>query len=133
MTELEFLIPRRPMSLQGNRANLRAWKEFVAGEAKTAWGARHPIRTGELHLTLAYLSGVQPADVDNIIKPIQDALVGLVLADDSLIVAVESHRRLLTGSFDPMRLPPLLLQGLLTGRECVYVRLRDAQPLEELL
>jgi hypothetical protein len=121
------------MSLQGNRANLRTWKEFVARRANTAWGVRPPIQTGELHLTLVYLSGVQPADVDNIIKPIQDALVGLVLSDDSLIVAVESHRRLLTGSFDPMRLPPLLLTGLLTGRECVYVRLRDAQPLEELL
>ena len=133
MTELEFLMLRRPMSLQGNRANLRTWRDFVASQARRAWGDRHPIRRGELHLTLVYLCGVQPADADNIIKPIQDALVGLVFADDGLIVAVESHRRLLTGSFDPKRLPPLLLHGLLTGKECVYVRLRDAQPLEELL
>lgn len=102
-------------------------------QAQKAWGDRNPVRTGDLHLTLVYLCGAQPADADNIIKPIQDALVGLVLGDDNLIVAVESHRRFLTGSFDPMRLPPLLIQGLLTGKECVYVRLRDAQPLEELL
>ena len=72
-----------------------------------------------------------PIDTDNIIKPIQDALVGPVLADDRLVIDVECHRRLITGMFEPTRLPALLRQGLLAGKECVYVRLRDAQPLEE--
>ncbi len=134
MKELEFLIPRRPLSLQtGSRKNLQAWKRFVAGEAEKAWGGQSPVAAVDLHLTLVYLSGTHPADVDNIIKPIQDALVGPILADDRLVVDVESHRRLITGMFEPARLPALLRQGLLAGKECVYVRLRDAQPLEELL
>lgn len=134
MTDFELLILRRPLSLQtGSRKNLQAWKRFVAGEAEKAWGDQSPVASADLHLTLVYLSGIHAADADNIIKPIQDALVGPVLADDRLVVDVESHRRLITGMFEPTRLPALLRQGLLAGKECVYVRLRDAQPLEELL
>ena len=38
-----------------------------------------------------------PADIDNSIKPIQDALVGVVLADDFQVTDVDSHRRFLSG------------------------------------
>ncbi|HIG48948.1 MAG TPA: RusA family crossover junction endodeoxyribonuclease [candidate division Zixibacteria bacterium] len=34
-----------------------------------------------------------PVDTHNIIKPIQDGLVGLVYDDDLLVTDVESHRR----------------------------------------
>jgi hypothetical protein len=64
----EFLIPRRPLSLQTrNRKNYQAWKLFVAAEARNVWGNRPLIRSGGLHLTLVYLSRRNPPDVDNII------------------------------------------------------------------
>jgi hypothetical protein len=74
-----------------------------------------------------------PPDTDNIVKPIQDALIGLVLSDDSLVTDVESHRRNLTTVFDLARLPSLLVQGIAQQMECVYVRVADAQPIEDLL
>lgn len=89
--------------------------------------------SGDLRLTLVYLCDVFPPDTDNIIKPIQDALEGVVMVDDILVADVESHRRYRTDEFDLTRLPPLLGQGLLTGAECVYVRLVDSEPLEDLL
>lgn len=134
MTDFEFLITHRPVSLQTrSRRNLQSWKRVVATEARKHWGAHPPVDAADMHLTLVYLYDGAPIDADNIIKPIQDALVGPVLADDRLVIDVESHRRPIAGPFDLLRLPALLRQGLLARKECVYVRLRDAHPLEELL
>ncbi len=128
----EFLIPRRRLSLQANRQRLQAWKNFVRAQAASLWN-RPVIQTGDLQLTLVYLCDVSPPDTDNIVKPIQDALVGLVFADDALIADVESHRRALTSTFDLTRLPQLVLLGIASGQECVYVQVSSSRPLEEYL
>ena len=72
-------------------------------------------------------------DVDNIIKPIQDALVGLIYNDDLLISDVESHRRPLTGVFEIAKYPNLLVNGIMSGSECVYVRISESELLENYL
>lgn len=128
----EFLIPRRPLSIQAKGKNRQKWKLFVYNEAKKSW-KNNNISTSNLHLTLVYLFDSDPADVDNIIKPIQDALIGLVYSDDSLITDVEAHRRSLSGTFDITRCPQALLKGINSGKECVYVRISDAKALEEYL
>ncbi len=92
-----------------------------------------PIATGDLQLTLVYLCGDAPPDADNIVKPIQDALAGLVYSDDSLITDVESHRRSLSGVFDLTQLPQLVTDGIFNGEECVYVRVSRSRQLEEYL
>ena len=129
----EFLIPDRPVSLQTrNRENLRQWKAYVTSEAAKSW-AGSAVSDGNLQPTLIYLCGDDPVDIDNIIKPIQDALVGLVYTDDILITDVESRRRPLAGTYDVARCPVQLLQGIATGDECVYVRLSDQPILEDKL
>ena len=135
MEPCEFLMSKRPVSLQTKRrANLQAWKRFVAAEAMKAWGARAPVATPlPLRCSIVYLCDSAPADIDNIIKPIQDALVGLVIGDDFLISDVDSHRRFLTDPIDVTFLPPLLQAGVAGGNECVYVRVCDALPLRSYL
>lgn len=134
MLPFEFLIERRPVSLQAkNRANLQAWKTFVRGEAAKAWGDKPPVKAVALRFTLVYLCDDSPADTDNIIKPIQDALVGLVFEDDGLVSDVDSHRRFISEGIDIGSLPPLLRNGVIGGGECVYVRVSLAQPLESYL
>lgn len=91
------------------------------------------IQAGDLHLTLVYLCGLAPPDTDNIVKPIQDALVGLVFSDDALIRDVESHSRSLVGTFDLTSLPSLVAAGVTSNQECVYVKVSDSLPLEEYL
>lgn len=130
--EFEFLIPRRPVSLQTkNRANLQAWKTYVRSEAAKTWSG--PPYSIDIELLLVYLYDTDPVDTDNIIKPIQDALVGLVYDEDNLITDVQSHRRPLTGTFDLTKCPLLLIQGILSGNECVYVRVSVARTLETYL
>ena len=66
-------------------------------------------------------------------KPIQDALVGLIFADDALVADVESHRRSLDGTFDLTQLPQLVIAGIASGQECVYVQVTNSLPLEDYL
>ncbi|MEH2125380.1 RusA family crossover junction endodeoxyribonuclease [Nostoc sp.] len=130
----EFLIPRRPVSLQTKKKeNLQAWKNFVRIEAQKLWKDRSVIKQGDLQLTLVYLCDDFPADTDNIIKPIQDALVGLVFEDDSLVSDVESHRRFMSDPIEIKSLPSLLQRAVITGQECVYVKVSESQPLEKYL
>ena len=128
----ECLIPRRPLSLQAKGGRLHQWKAFVQAEAAKVW-TTPAHQSGDLQLTLVYLSGAAPPDIDNVIKPIQDALRGLVYSDDALISDVDSHRRPLLGTFDLTRLPPLLLRGVSNQQECVYVRVAPSRSLEEYL
>lgn len=128
----EFLIPRRPLSVQAKRSRLQTWKNYVRGEATKTWSG--PVFTnGDLQMTLVYLCDLSPPDIDNIVKPIQDALIGLVFFDDALIADVESHRRSINGTFNLTRLPALITAGIASGQECVYVRVSSSLQLEEYL
>ena len=130
----EMLIPRRPVSHQAkNRENLQAWKDYIYGRAKNEWIGGTPYIEGGLRLTIVYLSDDSPADIDNIIKPIQDALVGVVYADDALISDVDSHRRFLSDAIDITNLPLLLIKGVASGEECIYIRVCLAESLEAYL
>ncbi|GAB4213491.1 MAG: hypothetical protein OHK0012_09740 [Synechococcales cyanobacterium] len=128
MTHFEFLIPRRPLSLQAKNTRLQSWKAFVRAEAAKGW--KGSMLDRDLHLTLVYLYDESPPDLDNIIKPIQDALVGLVLIDDSQVADVEGHRRPLKGIFDLTSLPPHVIEGVTLQKECVYVRVSHSEALE---
>ena len=105
----------------------------MRGEAKKVWGNDTPVSSPPLRFSIIYLCDSSPADIDNIIKPIQDALVELVFEDDSLVSDVDSHRRFLVEPIDVTTLPPLLQTGVAAGNECVYVRVSDAQDLRSYL
>lgn len=74
-----------------------------------------------------YLAADDAADVDNIIKPIQDALVGLVYSD------IDCHRRYLSEPIEVSDLPPLLQAAVAVAEECVYVRVSHACELRDYL
>lgn len=130
--QFDFLIPKRPVSLQTRqRSKLQNWQAFVRAEASKTWvGTPY---SGNVHLTLVYLYDTDPVDTDNIIKPIQDALIGLIYEDDSLVTDVESHRRSLSDTFDVALCPLLLVRGIISGIECVYIRINAAKALESYL
>ena len=130
--QFDFLIPKRPVSLQTRqRSKLQNWQAFVRAEALKIW-VETPY-SGNVHLTLVYLYDADPVDTDNIIKPIQDALIRLVYEDNSLVTDVESHRRSLSDTFDVALCPLLLVRGIISGIECVYVRINAAKALESYL
>jgi len=55
--QFEFLIPRRPVSLQTRkRSKLQDWQAFVRAEASKTW-VGDPY-SGNVHLTLASQTGI---------------------------------------------------------------------------
>jgi crossover junction endodeoxyribonuclease RusA len=131
--DFEFIIPKRPVSLQTRKRNsLAYWKNYVWAEAAKTW--QGVLGTGiDIHLTLIYLCDTDPVDIDNIIKPIQDSLIGLVYGDDALVTDISAHRRPFSGTFDLSKCSNLLIQAILSGDECVYVRVQSAKALEDYL
>jgi crossover junction endodeoxyribonuclease RusA len=130
----EFVIPQRPVSVQTRRRErLAAWKALVRGHAEAQWQDAHQAVIGTAAVTLVYLYEEAALDVDNIIKPIQDALVGLAYVDDTIITDVTARRRQLSGHFDLTNVPTVLADAVAGGRESVYVRISPAPPQEELL
>jgi crossover junction endodeoxyribonuclease RusA len=133
MLPFEFVIPQRPVSQQARRqGRLREWKEFVADHARLAIEEPRELATEPVALTLLYVYDEAALDIDNILKPIQDALVGVLLEDDSVITDVEIRRRWRRTTFTVNAVSPTLASGLALGREFVYVALGDA-PAQDVL
>jgi len=133
MSPFEFVIPQRPVSQQARRqARLREWKEFVSTQARMAINEPRGLATEPVALRLLYFYDEAALDVDNILKPIQDALVRILLEDDSVVSDVEIRRRWRRTTFTLNAVSPVLAAGLALGAEFVYVALSDA-PAQDVL
>ena len=72
-------------------------------------------------------------DVDNIIKPIQDALEGLVYANDQSVADTSARKRKLDGAFRVVGIPEEVAIRLSRGSEFLWVRVSEGPNYEELL
>ncbi|MGI8933571.1 MAG: RusA family crossover junction endodeoxyribonuclease [Phormidesmis sp.] len=125
----ELLLPRKPVSYQAkNSKNKQARKDYIYGRAFSDW-KQSPIAAGALKFTVVYLCQSDPCDINNIIKPIQDALNSLVYADDGLIWDVTGHMRLLSDPIDIVGLPSQLAEAVIQETECVYIRVTESSGL----
>ena len=86
---LSFACMAEPRSGRSrNRAELVAWRRLVAAAAHVAWPAGQlPVSVSVL-LRITHYAQRQRADMDNIIKPIQDALEGIAYTNDRLVTDV---------------------------------------------
>ena len=133
MSPVEFLIPLRPVSQQTRRRErLREWRDFVAAQARSVLDQPRALATEPVAIRLLYLYDEAALDADNILKPIQDALVGILLENDSIVTDVEIRRRWRRTTFTINAMSPVLAAGLELGGEFVYVALRDA-PAQDVL
>lgn len=133
---LEFVVPGPPISNQQStppgRANLAAWRATVRGAAQPSWV--NPILTGELKaIIINFYAGTEPSvDVDNMSKPILDALQKLVYDDDRQIIQVEIAHLKIGGAFSIVGVSKILVAALHSGAHFVYVRIEgplDPYPL----
>lgn len=133
MIPLEFVIPTRPVSQQARRQDrLRDWKDYVRELARGSWESDQPCET-PVAITVIYLYDEAALDADNIVKPIQDALVGLVFEDDAQVTDIVVRKRVRRGTFRLDNATPTLAAGFDLDSEFVYVSVTDAPPQDELL
>ena len=83
---LEFIVKGVPRSVHAKNSR-RRWIQTVKDAATAAWGHHEPLRT-ELSVTIVYFYRAGKIDVDNFIKPIMDAMKGVIYDDDAVVSQV---------------------------------------------
>jgi crossover junction endodeoxyribonuclease RusA len=135
MLPLEFVVVGTPISHQShNKVRLRAWQQTVRKAAEeTIPQGTLPIQTDCLLLAV-YFFGANPAllDNDNFIKPIQDALIGLVYEDDRQVTDTIIRRTFIGGRFRIPNRSRLLIDAIEQEDEFVYIRVEEAPDHTEI-
>lgn len=136
MLPFEFIDVCTPLSHQTkNRRRLQEWKLLVRESAQLTWPATTSPTTGELRITVQYFHERSSSriDGDNMLKPIQDALTGLLYSDDSQIIDSITHKRNIDGAFQVRGISAVLAEGFIRGDEFVYVRLDNVTDKTRIL
>lgn len=81
-----------------------------------------PMRSFSPSPTTTKVIRLDSPDVDNIIKPIQDALNGLVFVDDAQVAETKARKRPLDGSYQIKGASGVLLQGFAGGVGFLHIR-----------
>lgn len=128
---VDFLLPRKPVSHQAkNRENLNDWTDFVYARALAALNGRRPIVGRPLKFTMVFLADEEDqGDINNFVKPVQDALNALVYADDELVIDVSAHKRVLSEPIEIAGLPKELAYAVIDAMPCVYVAISNSGEL----
>jgi crossover junction endodeoxyribonuclease RusA len=71
-------------------------------------------------------------DNDNSFKPIGDALIGVIYADDRLIVRTSIHKTSIDGRFRVRRMSRVLADAFVDGREFIHIRIDQYEGSGEL-
>ena len=119
----EFVIEGPPVSQQiRNRRHpgrREEWMQTVRTAAERRWDGEPPFM-GEVAVTITYVSSRARLDVDNIPKPILDALTGLVYADDRQVAdLVCRNLRIRNAS-------PLFYESFRAGEQFLHVVVGNA-------
>lgn len=88
----EFVIDGPPLSLQARRSSLRRWTQDLKSTASQQWGTSSPF-TEDVAVTITNFFYGEALDVDNMAKPILDALKLLIYADDSQVTDLLCRKR----------------------------------------
>jgi len=135
MDIFDFFVEGPPLSQQTrNPARLRDWKGYVRSQAENSWSGRE-IEEAALKITVVYYHERQSVliDHDNMIKPIQDALAGLVYKNDRQITDAQTRKTNIDGRFRLRHLSRVYARAFAGGRPFVYIRIEKAPNHEELL
>jgi len=134
---LDFVVSGIPVSRQTTSpAAVQRWQQTVAAAARSAIPRRrggHDPSTEHLAVTLVYFYRSPPLDTDNMIKPILDAMKGIVYDDDCQVVDLHAAVREMRGSYDLRNVTNALWLAIDAGDPFVYVHVDVVpEPLEAL-
>ena len=114
---LEFTVPGPPVSHQShNKTKLSDWRAMVRSSAARVWGSRSPLESKLMIVVTYYHPGeAVRIDTDNMVKPIQDALIGLVYKDDRWITHTISQKTSIDGFFRIRGISQVLCEAFSRG------------------
>ncbi len=120
----EFIVEGVPVSLQARRRQkLDQWKHKVREPAQLLWLSNAPPLSEQIQIDITYFYEYNSLDVYKMIKPIQDALIGLIYLDDKQITDTHGRKRDLASSFKLEDVSVALAQGIIGGKDFVYIKI----------
>ena len=129
---IEFIVRGTAISLQASAKSRATWKETVKVAGSEVVPPGTWALTDPLVVTIYYFpEGEMPGDIDNIVKPILDAMCKFIYVDDQQV------ERVVVQKFEPDRVfafsdpSPILVDAIAESGATVYVRISD-DPFEEL-
>ena len=100
MATFEFVIEGPPVSLRAKKSKAKRYQKWirkVRAAAREHWPETTlPIESKSITVAITNFYTLAPPDVDNIIKPILDALETVVYLNDQQVLRVISEKRDLT-------------------------------------
>jgi hypothetical protein len=125
MRYVEFVVPGVPISNQVPGANLSSWRAAIAAEARSRWNSP-PLLVELKAIVINFYAGIRPTlDLDNMSKPILDAMENLVYAADRQIRQAELTHVHIRSPFVFVGASPLIVNAVQAGNQFVYVRIED--------
>ena len=125
----EIVIEGIPLSQQASSRHLRAWQQEVQSVAGQTWHAQTPL-VGDVLVVITYYYKGAALDVDNMPKPILDALNGLVYGDDSQITDLVCRKRDRNRDLQFEDPSYLLVKTLGRSEQFLHITVANAMSLE---
>jgi|SRR5581483_267965 len=126
MFRFEFIVNGPPVSQQARRRErVRQWIDEVRAAASRSWLLGEIPISESVLLIITYFYETTSIDVDNIPKPIIDALKGLVFMDDNQVTDMVCRKRNLKEVVveNPSA---VLAEGLSREKDFLYIVVEDA-------
>jgi crossover junction endodeoxyribonuclease RusA len=128
----EVCVHGQPVSAQtARRQALQAWKHRVREACEKVWADQPPIEDQVIIRVTHYCETVI-GDVDNLTKPIQDALQGVVYQDDRQVSDTIGNRRNIDASFRVRYMSMALAAAFSDGRQFVHIRVSRSPRRQDL-
>jgi crossover junction endodeoxyribonuclease RusA len=131
VSTLEFVVMGTPMSAQASSEARRLWRERVRERAAAVAGDEPPLLDAVVLRVAYFYVGAPAADLDNIVKPIQDALQGIAYDDDIAVIDLIASMRPKDGS-DLIPMSPVLATGFAGNSDFVYIAVQRSSVVEVL-
>lgn len=120
----EFIVRGVPISVNSRRRE--NWQYRVRSAAATAFGP-NSLLDGELQVIMIHYYRDGSLDVDNMIKPILDALIGTVYEDDNLVGQVLARKTQLLRGLEVAGASAQVLSAISRESDFVFLRV-DGPP-----
>ncbi len=122
----EFALDGPPASQPARRRSLvRQWTQNVRDAAERRWDGSPPVDEPVM-VSIFHIFDSTTMDVDNIPKPVLDALKGLVYPDDREVTDLLCRKRRWNRALRTATPSPVFNEFLRNHKEFIYVRVSDA-------
>ena len=128
----DFSILGVPVSVNARRSSIQRWKGQVHAAAQGAWPAGDAPCACKVQIHITFYHDSAPPDVDNMLKPIQDALCGVVYVDDSQLTDTHGHLRDINDQYRVKGMTPAQAAGFVADTAFVHIRIELPPPAGEL-